>query len=81
MRLARVRKGHGLKAKLAMGVRRLVKGEPVPDVMRLLMYRPEFFGAAFARAQEAILRGNSEWSIGERELFAAFTARLNRCHF
>jgi hypothetical protein len=27
------------------------------------------------------MRGPSEWRVGERELFAAFTSRLNQCPF
>jgi len=27
------------------------------------------------------MRGPSTWSVGERELFAAFTSRLNQCVF
>jgi AhpD family alkylhydroperoxidase len=27
------------------------------------------------------MRGPSEWSAGERELFAAFTSQLNQCPF
>jgi hypothetical protein len=27
------------------------------------------------------MRGPSEWTVGERELFAAFTSRLNQCPF
>jgi hypothetical protein len=27
------------------------------------------------------LRGPSEWSVGERELFAAYTSKLNHCRF
>jgi hypothetical protein len=27
------------------------------------------------------MRGPSQWSVGERELFAAFTSRLNQCLF
>ena len=27
------------------------------------------------------MRGPSEWSAGERELFAAFTSLLNQCPF
>ena len=30
---------------------------------------------------QAVMRGPSEWSIGERELFAAFVSRLNQCDF
>jgi len=28
-----------------------------------------------------VMRGPSDWSIGERELFAAFTSKLNQCVF
>ena len=28
-----------------------------------------------------VMRGPSDWSVGERELFAAFVSRLNQCHF
>jgi len=27
------------------------------------------------------MRGPSEWSVGERELFAAYTSKLNQCVF
>jgi hypothetical protein len=30
---------------------------------------------------QAVLRGPSPWSVGERELFAAFTSKLNQCVF
>jgi hypothetical protein len=53
----------------------------VPDVVRALAYRPELFGEAFSNAIDALLRGPSDWSIGERELFAAFVSRQNKCPF
>jgi len=28
-----------------------------------------------------VMRGPSPWSVGERELFAAVTSRLNQCVF
>jgi len=28
-----------------------------------------------------VMRGPSPWSVGERELFAAFVSRLNQCVF
>ena len=30
---------------------------------------------------EAALRGPSDWSVGERELFAAFVSRTNQCTY
>ena len=38
----------------------------VPDVVRALAYRPELFGEAFSNAIDALLRGPSSWSVGER---------------
>ncbi len=58
-----------------------VVGERAPDVLRVLMYRPEFFGKAFAKYTDALLRKPSEFTIGERELFAAFVSRANDCKF
>src|SRR5438552_3679575 len=46
-----------------------------------VLYRPEFFGRAMCDWTQAVMRGPSAWSVGERELFAAFTSRLNQCVF
>ena len=53
----------------------------VPDIVKTLMYRPEFWGKPMCAWTQAVMRGPSEWSVGERELFAAFTSRLNQCLF
>ena len=50
-------------------------------VVKTLVYRPELFGAPFSDALDAVMRGPSEWSTGERELFAAFTSLLRQCPF
>jgi hypothetical protein len=50
-------------------------------VVKTLMYRPELFGRPFSETLDVAMRGPSEWSAGERELFAAFTSLLNQCHF
>jgi hypothetical protein len=54
--------------------------EPV-DVIKALLYRPDFFGARMNEAFEDVMRGPSEWSAGERELFAAFVSAQNQCPF
>jgi hypothetical protein len=59
----------------------VLAGKPVPDVARVLAYRPQFFGDPFSECLEDVMRGPSEWSVGERELFAAFVSRKNRCPF
>lgn len=82
MRLEKVRNGHKLVPKIMMTVMgKLFRMGGTPDVVRALLYRPELFGAPHSRWLQATLRGPSSWSIGERELFAAFTSRLNHCSF
>jgi len=81
MRLHTVEHRHRLPENLKLGLIRLVSRRRVPDVVKTLMYRPEFFGRAQAKWTQAVMRGPSPWSVGERELFAAFTSRLNQCLF
>jgi len=52
-----------------------------PGVIKTLLYRSEAFGRPYSDAVDRALRGPSEWSAGERELFAAFTSLLNQCPF
>jgi hypothetical protein len=54
---------------------------PPPGVVKTLLYRPELFGRPFSDVLDREMRGESEWSVGERELFAAFTSLLNQCPF
>ena len=81
MRVHRVEHGHGLKQKLILALIRIVSRRRVPDVVKTVMYRPEFFGRPQCEWTQAVMRGPSEWSVGERELFAAFTSKLNQCVF
>jgi hypothetical protein len=50
-------------------------------VLKTLNYRPELFGRPFSAALDVAMRGPSEWSAAERELFAAFVSSLNQCPF
>jgi len=59
----------------------ILKGSPVPGVVRVLSYRSEMFGSPFSNCLEDVMRGPSDWSVGERELFAAFVSRKNQCPF
>jgi hypothetical protein len=49
--------------------------------VKTLLYRGEIFGTPFSEELERVMRGPSEWSAGERELFAGFTSHLNQCLF
>ena len=81
MRLKRVEHGHRLPQKLILGIIRLMSGRRAPDIIRTLFYRPEFLGKPMSAWTQAVMRGPSEWSVAERELFAAFTSKLNQCVF
>lgn len=48
---------------------------------QILGYRADIFGLPFAKYIQEVLRGPSEWSVGERELFAAFVSHNNRCAY
>ena len=51
------------------------------SVATMLQHRPELFGAPFSEALQDVMRGPSDWSVAERELFAAFVSSLNQCPF
>lgn len=81
MRVRAVEHGHRLAERLKLMLIRVVSGRRVPDIVKTLLYRPELFGRAMGDWTQAVMRGPSPWSVGERELFAAFTSRLNKCLF
>lgn len=80
MRLKRVHAGHSLGDKLMLAVMRVMVGH-APGVVRTLRYRKAFFGAPFSKLTQQVMRGPSPWTVGEREIFAAFVSRLNQCVF
>jgi hypothetical protein len=53
----------------------------VSDIGQALQYRPELFGRPFSELCQAVTRGDSEWTAGERELFAAFVSSRHQCPF
>jgi len=53
----------------------------VSDISLALRYRPELFGQPFSHLLQEVMKGPSDWSEAERELFAAFVSKLNQCPF
>jgi hypothetical protein len=81
MRLVVVDGGHAPEeAAMLTMIRERTGNEPL-GVVKTLLYRPELFGRPFSDALETAMRGPSEWTPGERELFAGFTSLLNQCPF
>jgi hypothetical protein len=50
-------------------------------VLKTINYRPELFGRPYSAGLDAAMRGPSDWSAAERELFAGFVSSLNQCPF
>jgi hypothetical protein len=81
MRLAVVDHAHAPpEAALLAEIRERSGREPL-GVVKTILYRPELFGRPFSEALDEAMRGPSDWSPGERELFAGFTSLLNQCPF
>lgn len=80
MRLTVVERGHRGRARFYVWLMGRLAGR-TPDVVKTLMYRPEFFGRTASQAVHAVMRGTSPWEVRDRELFAAYTSSLNRCSF
>lgn len=81
MRLGVLDNGHTFGKKALFVMIRVMSRHPVQDVIKLLTYRPEFFGAQMNEVFQEIMRGPSEWSIAERELMATYVSKTNECEF
>jgi len=53
----------------------------VSDISLALRYRPELFGRPFSELLQRVMKGPSDWTEAERELFAAFVSARNQCPF
>ena len=62
-------------------IEHVMRDEPVSDIRRILSYHPELFGQPFSAYLQDVLLGPSDWSVGERELFATFVSRTNQCSY
>jgi uncharacterized peroxidase-related enzyme len=81
MRLKILNSGYGFGAKVLFAFIHAVSRQPVPDAARLVFYRPEFYGTPMKEFTHLAMRGPSTWSVGDRELMAAFVSKMNACAF
>jgi hypothetical protein len=81
VRLAKLDSGHTFATKALFAMIRVMSKHPAPDVVKTLRYRPEFFGGQMGPVFQEVMRGPSEWSIGDRELMAAYVSKTNECEF
>ncbi len=81
MRLAILDGGHGLGTKALFALIRAFSRQDVLDVIKLVKYRPEFYGGPMQGVTHEAMRGPSAWLVGDRELMAAVVARANECEW
>lgn len=81
MRLKKVETGQSVPFKLLFAFLFLKNRVRIPDVLRTLTYRPEIYGKAYNNWLHTIMRGESGWAVGERELFATLVSKCNQCPF
>lgn len=81
MRLDVLDHGHRRRARLFLATVRRMSGVDMPDVVTMLLYRPDFFGRPMLALTVSAMRGRSYWTAGEREFLAMSTARLFECPF
>jgi hypothetical protein len=79
MRLRAVTRGEKFGHRVTFVLIRLLQRRRAPDIVRTLMFRGEFFGSKMMFQE--VMRGPSPWTIGERELFAAYVSKLNACEY
>ncbi|MBV9196066.1 MAG: carboxymuconolactone decarboxylase family protein [Solirubrobacterales bacterium] len=81
MRPQSLEHGYGLGPKMLFRFIRLVTRQPVPDAAKITFYRPDFYGTYSKKLTHEAMRGRSEWSVGDRELMAAYISKVNDCPF
>jgi uncharacterized peroxidase-related enzyme len=81
MRLDILNRGYRPTTKLLFALIRLLSRHPVPDAAKLVFYRPDFYGTRAKAFTHEAMRGPSAWSVGDRELMAAYVSKMNESAF
>jgi uncharacterized peroxidase-related enzyme len=81
MRLNILNSGYNFGTKMLFAIIRVFSGYPLPDAARIIFYRPGFYGSPMKEFTHAAMRGPSEWSVGDREIMAAYVSKLNESKF
>jgi uncharacterized peroxidase-related enzyme len=81
MRLKILNSGYRFGTKVLFAIIRAVSRYPLPDAAKLVFYRPDFYGSPMKEFTHQAMRGPSAWSVGDRELMAAYISKLNESEF
>jgi uncharacterized peroxidase-related enzyme len=74
-------RGYRPGTKLLFALIQLFSRQPVPDAAKLVFYRPDFYGSRAKAFTHEAMRGPSAWSVGDRELMAAYVSQANESAF
>lgn len=74
-------RGYRPGTKLLFAMIKTFSGQPLPDAAKLMFYRPGFYGSRAKAFTHEAMRGPSAWSVGDRELMAAYVSKLNDSAF
>jgi AhpD family alkylhydroperoxidase len=81
MRLSILDNGHRRRAKLFLTATATLSRVDSPDIVKMLLYRPDFLTRPLLALTADAMRGRSYWTAGEREYLAMCTAQLHQCPF
>src|SRR5258708_12689057 len=81
MRLKILNSGYGFGAKVLFAFIHAVSRQPVPDAGGLDFHGPDFYATPMKEFTHEAMRGPSAWSVGDRELMAAYVSKMNACAF
>jgi len=69
----------GIAPRAVISAVRLVSPRAPVDILKAFVYERELFGKPFCMFAQAVMRGESVWSEGEREFLGSFVSNLNHC--
>jgi hypothetical protein len=81
MRLSILDNGHRRRAKLFLTATSAMSRVDSPDIVKMLLYRPDFLTRELLELTAPAMRGPSFWTAGEREYLAMCTAEWHECPF
>jgi AhpD family alkylhydroperoxidase len=81
VRPASLGRDYSVGPKVLFRMIRLFTGYPVPDAAKIMFYRRDFYGDRMKDLTHEAMRGPSAWSVGDRELMAAYVSEQNQCPF
>jgi AhpD family alkylhydroperoxidase len=81
MRLSILDNGHRRRAKMFLTATSTLSRVDSPDIVKMLLYRPDFLTRALLDLTATAMRGPSYWTAAEREYLAMCTAQWHQCPF